>query len=409
MTDKIYRRKIVDEIEDFLDSKEAIVIYGARQAGKTTLLKYLIEHNLKHAKENVFYFDLELANLLELCNEGAEAVYKYLLEKGANEKKQICLIIDEIQYLNNPSNFIKIIHDHFPKIKLIVSGSSSFEIKKKFKDSLVGRVLCFELQPLSFEEFLEFKNKKYNLSENNSKTTNNELIALAKEYMKYGGYPRIVLEESEQKKQTLLSQIINTYIKKDIRDIGNIRNISGFNKLLEILAAQSGQLLNVSKLSNTLDMNRETVQEYLDLLENTFIIKRITPFHKNIRSELSKNPKIFLSDTGMMHLLWLKEFPKIILGNVFETFVFLELMKAGAKINFWRTTNKQEIDFIVKNKQIHAIESKLNFQNANTKTLNYFAEKYNAKKTIIGLEGKKKGKYIWELTSQLQKNSRQEQ
>lgn len=402
--ERIYKRKIIKEIEKYLDSKETIVIYGSRQVGKTTLLKYLIKHNLK--EKNTFYFDLEFMDLLALCNQGVEIVYKYLIEKGADEKKKIHLIIDEIQYLDNPTNFIKIMHDHYPKIKLLVSGSSTFEIKKKFKDSLVGRIICFEMYPLSFEEFLIFKNKKYKLTENNTETINKELIFLAKEYMKYGGYPKIVIEKEEEKKQGMLFQIINTYIKKDIRDIGNIKNLSGFNKLVQILASQSGQLLNVSELSNTLGMNRETIDEYLDLLENTFIIKRITPFHKNLRSELTKNPKVFFLDTGMMHLLWLKEFPKIILGNIFETFVFLELMKTKQTINFWRTTNKQEIDFIVKNKQIYAIEAKLNFQKAKRKTLDFFAKKYKSKVIIVGLEGKKKGKYVWELLKELENHLR---
>ena len=403
MIEQIYKRKILQDIEKYLNSKETIVVYGARQVGKTTLLKYLIENNLKEMKNNVFYFDLELMNLLELCNQGPEIVYRYLIEKGADEKKQIYLIIDEIQYLENPTNFIKIMQDHYQKIKLLVSGSSTFEIKKKFKDSLVGRIVCFEMHPLSFEEFLIFKNKNYNLTSNNSETINNELVFLAKEYMRYGGYPKIVLESSEEKKQTLLFQIINTYINKDIRDIGNIRNISGFNKLVQILASQSGQLLNVSELSNTLEMNRETIEEYLNLLENTFIIKRIKPFHKNLRSELSKNPKVFFLDTGMMHLLWLKEFPKIVLGNVFETFVFLELMKNGEHINFWRTTNKQEIDFIVKNKILYAIEAKLNFQKADRKTFNYFTEQYPNENIVVGLEGKKNGKYVLELIKELNK------
>ena len=391
MNEQIYERKIIKDIRKYLDSREAVVVYGARQIGKTTMLKYLIEHDLRRMKENVFYFDLELFDLLELCNQGAEAVYKYLIEKGADEKKQIYLIIDEIQYLDNPTNFIKIMHDHYSQIKLLVSGSSTFEIKKKFKDSLVGRIICFEMYPLDFEEFLMFKNENYKLSKNNSEIINKELVMLSREFIKYGGYPKVILEKSEEKKQVILSQIINTYIKKDIKDIGNIRNLSGFNKLVQILASQSGQLLNVLELSNTIGMNRETVEEYLDLLENTFIIKRVTPFHKNLRSELFKNPKVFFLDTGMMHLLWLKEFPKIILGNVFETFIFLELMKNKQEINFWRTTNKQEIDFIVK------------IQKASMKTLNFFAEKYNSKNIIVGLEGERKGKYIWELMKELGK------
>ena len=211
------------------------------------------------------------------------------------------------------------------------------------------------------------------------------------------------MENSEEKKQAFLGQIINTYVRKDIRDIGDIRNISVFNKLLELLASQSGQILNILEISNTLKINRETLMAYMDLLENTFIIKRISPFHKNLRSELSKNPKIFFLDTGMMHLLWLKEFPKVVLGNSFETFVFLELIKTNKKINFWRTTNKQEIDFIIQDKKLYAIEVKLNFQNVDNKSLKFFSVNYKSKIETIGLKGEKKGKYIWEFVKSFKK------
>src|SRR3989338_7800213 len=398
MTKKIYRRKVVDEIVKYLKSKEVIVIYRSRQVGKTSLLKYLIEN---HLKKNVYYFDLELPNLLELCNQGAESVLKYLIQKGAEENQKIFLLIDEIQYMDDPTKFLKIMHDHYPNIKLLVSGSSTFEIKKKFKESLVGRTVNFEVYPLSFEEFLMFKGKNYKINKENTDAINAELIRFAEEYIKFGGYPKIVLENSEEKKQIYLSQIISTYIRKDIRDIGHIRNISSFNKLLEILASQSGQLINVLELSNTLKINRETILEYLDLLENTFIIKRITPFHKNLRSELSKNPKVFFLDTGMMHLLWLKEFPKVVFGNVFESFVFLELMKLNQKINFWRTTNKQEVDFIIKNKELYAVEVKYNFQNLDNSSLRFFSKEYACKTVTIGLKGEKKGKYIWEFLKEI--------
>ncbi|HLC72587.1 MAG TPA: ATP-binding protein [Candidatus Nanoarchaeia archaeon] len=398
MTDRIYKRNIVDEIVKYLGSREIIIIYGARQVGKTSLLNYLIEN---YIKKNVFYFDLELPHLLGLCNQGAESVFNYLIQREADEKNKMFLVIDEIQYMDDPTKFLKIIHDHYPKIKLLVSGSSTFEIKKKFKESLAGRTINFEIYPLSFEEFLIFKKKEYKLSKENTKAINEELVKLAEEYIIFGGYPKIVLENSEEKKTAYLGQIISTYVRKDIRNIGNIRNISSFNKLIELLASQSGQLLNVLEISNTLDINRETVLEYLDLLENTFIIKRITPFHKNLRSEISKNPKIFFLDTGMMHLLWLKEFPKVIFGSSFETFVFLELMKSGKKINFWRTTNKQEIDFIVKNKEIHAIEVKSNFQNTDNRSLKFFSEIYKCKTVTIGLKGEKRGKYIWELLKEI--------
>lgn len=396
----LFERKIVKELLKYLQSKEVIVIYGARQVGKTSLLKYMIK---KYLPQNTFYFDLEIPQLLELCNQGPEKISAYLQQKGADEQQQIFLVIDEVQYLDDPSKLLKLFHDHYQGIKLLVSGSSTFEIKKKFKESLVGRTVTFELFPLSFEEFLVFKNRKYVLKTKNSAEINKELVPLAEEYIRFGGYPQIVLENSEEKKKVYLAQIINTYVRKDIRDIGNIKNISTFNRLLEFLASQSGQLLNVLELSKTLQMHRETVIEYLSLLENTFVIKMITPFHKNLRSELSKNPKIFFLDTGMMHLLWLKEFPKVILGNSFETFVFLELMKTQKPIHFWRTTNKQEVDFVVQNKEMYAIEAKYNFRSTETRNLHFLSEQYHCKALTVALKGKKRKdcRYVWELVKEL--------
>ncbi|MBI2136983.1 ATP-binding protein, partial [Candidatus Woesearchaeota archaeon] len=400
MLNKIYERKLAAHVTKYLHSPEAIVIMGARQVGKTSLLKYLID---VHLRENVFYFDLELRELLDVCNQGAEEVYQYLLQKGADGQKKIYLLIDEVQYLDEPTRLIKIFHDHYPQVKLLLSGSSTFEMKRKFKESLAGRMVAFVLYPLSFEEFLLFKEKKYVLRAENSKAINDELVSLAEEYIKFGGFPQIVLEPSEEKKKIYLSQIINAYVRKDIRDIGNIRNISSFNKLLEVIASQSGQLLNISELSNTLRINQETLRTYVDLLENTFILKRITPFHKNTRSELTKNPKVFMLDTGLMHLLWLKEFPQVILGNAFETFVFLELLKSGNDIHFWRTVNKQEVDFIVSGKKLYALEAKYKFKEHDTTSLKFFAAKYPCISVVVGLQGEKsgKGKYIWELIKEL--------
>ncbi|MCP4295513.1 MAG: ATP-binding protein, partial [Proteobacteria bacterium] len=203
-------------------------------------------------------------------NEGPESVNAYLRQRGKlKNQERFFLLIDEIQYLSNPSSFLKLIHDHHSHLKLIVSGSSSFEIKKKFKDSLVGRTVNFELYPLDFEEFLVFKEKPFNLREKvTSGVLVEELKKLYREYVLYGGYPKIVLTESIEMKEKYLQQIVDTYIKKDIRDLANIRNIIRFNKLLRVLAAQSGQMLNVAELANTVQLAKQTIEEYLFILEN---------------------------------------------------------------------------------------------------------------------------------------------
>jgi len=401
MIQVLFKRKVVEDVLTYLNSKQAIILYGARQVGKTSIMKYLLKNYLK---ENAFYLDLELDNLLELCNKGPEQVYEYLLQRGAVKDKKIFLLIDEIQYLKDPTKFIKVIHDHHPEIKLIVSGSSTFEIRKKLKQSLAGRTITFEVYPLDFEEFLEFKEKKYALKAENSEAINHELISLAEEIITFGGYPGVVIEPVSEVKQKLLSQIINTYIRKDIRDIGNIRNIDSFNKLLELLAAQSGRLLNVNEVSNTLGIHSFTVREYLSLLENTFIIRLASPYHKNKRSELTKMPKVFLLDTGLMHLLHLKEFPKVISGEVFETFIFAELLKNKHPAKYWRTTLGQEVDFVIENGRLTAVEAKVNFQKVRKNALEKLAKEYPANTYSTSLQGKKQGigRYPWELIKELE-------
>ena len=385
--EKLRRRKLLNKILKFIEDKEIIVIHGARQVGKTSLLHYLIENHLKPniQPENIFYFDLEDLRLLELCNKSCEEVMAYLEAKGADFNKRIFLIIDEIQYLNNPSSFLKIFFDRYhEKVKLIVSGSSSFLIKKKFKDSLTGRTVDFELFPLDFEEFLEFKDLKYNLEMEPPEPIREELIKLYTEFVIYGGYPAIVLEKDVEKKEIKLKQIINTYVKKDIRDLAQIREIDKFNNLLQILASQVGNLLNIFELSNTVGLAKKTIEEYIFLLENTYIIRRVKPFHKNIRSELTKMPKIFFEDTGLANILANKTFLPKLEGGFLENSVYSQLRKnLGCDyIYFWRTNIKQEIDFIVEivgkdtSDKFVAIEVKNIFLNKYTRSLRYFLKYY---------------------------------
>lgn len=413
MKEIIYKRKAINQINKFLNSKEIIVLHGARQVGKTSIILYLIQElKKKYQEKNIFYFDLEISRFLELINSGYEELYNYLIASGYKKNEKAFVFIDEIQYLNNPSQLLKLCHDHLgSKIKFIVSGSSTFEIKKKFKDSLVGRIIDFEIWPLDFEEFLLFKNKNYNLCLKKSpKIINDELKKLYKEYSIYGGYPQIVLESNVAKKEIYLSQIINTYIKKDIRDLANIRDINKFNKLIELLSSQSGNLLNVFELSNTVDIARQTIEEYLFLLENTYIIKLVQPFYKNKRSELFKTSKIYFIDQGLANLLNFKMFPKSLTGSIFETAIFSDLLKHYGKslIYFWRTTDKQEVDFIVNQKtKIIPIEVKLNINSFKTANLKYFIDLYKNKTGYVTfLDGKRnnvnqnKIQYIypWEIT-----------
>lgn len=409
LKDKIYKRLIIDEIVRYFPTRDIIVLHGARQVGKTYILYYL-QNLLKEKRQTTHYLDLEDSRFVHILDRGVEEFIRYLSEEGfsipeyAKAGKRVFVFIDEIQYLANPSSFLKLVADHYPEIKLIVSGSSSFEIKKKFKDSLTGRTVDFQIYNLSFQEFLLFKGCQFIPAKIYTEKKMDELKSFYEEYVLFGGYPKIALTGDVKIKEKYLQQIIDTYIKKDIRDLADIKDISKFNRLVEVLASQSGQLLNVWELANTCNIAKPTVENYLFLLEQTYIIKLVRPFSRNLRSELSKTPKIFFYDTGLMQMLWLKELPKEILGQVFETSIFAEVAKKYGvqSIAYWRTTDKKEIDFILKKgKGCLPLEVKLNFAQFKSSPLNCFREKYHIRDyKVIGLHGRIKDKqhiYPWQL------------
>jgi len=405
MKNSLFPRIVLSQIEKFIKTKDIVVLHGARQVGKTSLLQYLIQQ-IKNQGQKTYYIDLEHLHFLELLENGVEACINHLKQQGFKLKtNKVYLFIDEIQYLKNPSNFLKLMHDHHSYIKLIISGSSSFEIKNKFQDSLVGRTVNFEIFPLSFEEFLIFKKQNIDLKKTIDTITQTKLKTLFQEYALFGGYPKIVLHNSIEVKEKYLQQIIDTYVRKDIKDLANIKDILKFNKLLQVLAAQSGCLLNIKELANTVGIHKNTIENYLFLLENTYIIKRIYPYANNIRSELFKTPKIFFYDTGLMHMLKFKNLPHVLEGQTFETSIFAELVKYfGLKnINYWRTQDKKEIDFILytKNNKIIPIEAKLNANNLKKTALNYFIKKYKLNNWYcVSPENQGKSKYYlypWEL------------
>jgi len=401
----IYKRKISEEILKFINSDEVIVLHGARQVGKTHILLWL-QKRLAERKNDVYYIDLEDSRYKKILDRGVNEFIDHLKEEGHAPRsgKKTFVIVDEIQYLTNPSSFLKLVADHHKNIKLIVSGSSSFEIKSKFKDSLVGRTINFEIFNLSFEEYLVFKRYYFNPRLKATEKKKEELKLLYKEFVLFGGYPGIALTEETEIKEKRLQQIIDTYIRKDIKELADVENLDKFNSLLEILAAQSGQLLNVKELASTCGLSAPTVEKYLFILEQTYIIKLIRPYSRNIRSELSKTPKVFFFDSGIMQILWLKSLQKEIIGNVFETSIFSELVKKYGRenIRFWRTKDKKEIDFIIeKGNRVIPAEVKINFHKVNLSAVKFFVKKYKIEKyAVVGLEGyedKKGYVYPWEL------------
>ena len=260
--EKIFRRTVMDEINKYVDGDDVIVLHGARQVGKTCILRYL-QDQLKEKGRITYFIDLEDSRYVRILDAGVDAFIKHLKEEGITSSGgagKRFVLVDEIQYLAEPSSFLKLVADHHKQIKLIVSGSSSFAIKTKFKDALVGRTINFEIFTLSFKEFLFFQEYHFEEGEVYTGKKRDELRDKFREYVLYGGYPKIVLTPEVDKKEKYLQQIIDTYVKKDIRDLASVKDIDKFNKLLEALASQSGQLLNMSELSNTTRIAIQTIE-----------------------------------------------------------------------------------------------------------------------------------------------------
>lgn len=379
--DNYKNREKFAEIIKYLDIPEAVVLHGARQVGKTTLMKMAMDYLKKKGVEDVFYFDLEIEEFLNLGNAGAEAIIKYIKGRQGLKKQdsKTFVFIDEIQYLDNPTNLIKIFYDHYKDgIKLIVSGSSSFAIRSKFKDSLVGRTIDLEIFGLSFGEFLDFKELKYDLS-SDSELVNLELKNIYLDYIRYGFYPQVVLTDNLELKETYLKNIIEKYIYKDIKDLAEVKELEKFNSLVKFLACQAGELVNVNELSSTLKIARQTIEQYLFIMESTYIIKLVHPFYKNIRSELTKMPKIYFEDLGILNYLRNKKLKDEIDGQIFENSIYAYLRRqfSVSDVFFWRTTDKQEVDFIVNGgNDFLPIEVKLSYQDKLMKNLLYLSEQY---------------------------------
>lgn len=392
-------RKIVESIISYLDFPEALILLGARQVGKTSIMKLLYNY-LEKQNKKVFFYDLEQRAILEQFNRETKDIYQFILDEGIDTKQKNYIFIDEIQYMEDPSNFIKIIVDHHREIKIIASGSSTLKIKQKFKDALVGRKIEFLIQPLDFEEYLDFSGNESSLSliqkKEISEFHHKTLIDLFYEYLTFGGYPRIAQINRKPEKEKLLNEIVQSYVYKDIAYLFAIEKIREFNLLVQLLANQSGQLVNLNQLQNALKLNRQTLERYLFILENTFIIKRIFPYFRNRTTEISKMQKVYFLDTGIRNLS-LKNFERLNnrmdKGVTIENGIFTEILKNNLildEVKYWRTKAGNEVDFIIEGKKIIAAEVKSTDSSVQNmpKGIKFFAQKYSPEKCLYVYAGK---------------------
>jgi len=332
-------------------------LLGSRQVGKTSLMKLAVEH-FSGQGYTCFYLDMDDSRNIPIFETIDNLEAFMVAQKTDSRHDKILLGVDEFYASQNTIKIFKVLSDHYPNIRVIASGSSAVEVKANIEESLAGRLRIIEVFPLNFEEVLLFRGNPYleNLKRENFLPGDFVLGNVEKdlhEMMIFGGYPRINLLSSGSDRVEEIYDIYSTYIQKDIKALLKDEDIITFNNLIKMLAAQSGQLLNIAAISNALKIGRRTLEKYLFILEKTFIIYLLPPFHTNVKKTIVKTPKIYFVDTGMMNMA-LENFTPIESrqnqGSIFETFILGEILKYRKKHHrpyFYRTTAGTEIDFIV--------------------------------------------------------------
>lgn len=322
-------RFVFKQLQKEIRQPEINILLGPRQVGKTTLLRMLEDAAKKEGLRTAF-FDLEQPETLAGFNQPDAEIIEKLHQAGD------LILIDEFQYLENASKIFKAIFDRKTKTKLICSGSSSLEIHKHLKESLAGRRFLFRVFPLQYSEIKQ-------------SFTNYDLET----YIQYGGMPALTHTKDEQRKQTILSELLAAYIQKDVKSLIREENIRAFNHLLYLLAENQGSLISVHSLSKEINMSVKALNRYLDIMEQTYVSSRIYSYSTNLGNELKKSCKAYLYDLGIRNSL-VKDFSALDQredkGVLFESLVYLklqEMLKPNMDIKFWRTKDGAEVDFIL--------------------------------------------------------------
>ncbi len=350
------KRKIFKEIEKYIFKKEILILLWARQVGKTSIMRYFFN---KIEEQKIW---LNLDNFSN-CDKfwTLDSIISFLKLENLDFSKKIFLFVDEFQYCKNSELILKNIYDEYENIKIIASWSSSMEIKNKIRESLAWRKKIFYVYSLDFEEFVSWKFilewKENNLIDfKKFKTIDWKLEKIAskyydylEEYLVFWSYPKTLLENN---KEEILDNIFDLYLKKDILDLLNIKNVFWFKKIVTYLAINNGKQINFSMLSNFSDVDINTTKSYIDILEETFIIKQVRPYFSNKNKEIVKSPKIYFLDNWVRNY-FIKNFITDVdlrqdIWELFEWVILQEFIKNNIHdIKYWRTKSWVEVDFII--------------------------------------------------------------
>ena len=353
----IIQREIENQISEKLFKNGMVVILGPRQSGKTTLSKKIIET----FGGDGMYYNCEFAEVRKHLVLGKPEILKEFI--GDNK----IIVLDEAQTVPNIGKILKVFYDTYPEIQIIATGSSSFDLANKIKEPMTGRAYEFILPPLTINEIKTIKHVDENI---------------LRELMLYGNYPAVVLAHTESEKQEQLKRIATNYLFKDVYIFEALRNPKTFEDLLIHLAQSLGSTVSAGKLGKELGVAPATIEKYIRLLEQSFVIKRIYSYSKNYANELKKSYKIYFYDNGIRNAL-LGSFSNFEQdkGVLFENLFFIEKFKKTLqqvfpeRISFWRTKEGYEIDFILEKQNIlYAYECKYGNEEHSFKTfLKYYS------------------------------------
>ena len=332
-------------IEKLTSSKKGIIVYGARQVGKTTLVNEII----KRLHLNTLIINGDQSRFIDIITSRDLAKIQSLVSGYE------MLFVDEAQRIPEIGINLKIILDNIPNFKVLVTGSSSLDLASKISEPLTGRVWSYHLYPVSFLELSAFQNRA-------------ELDSNLEERLIYGSYPEIFSYESFSQKREYLQNISDAYLYRDLIEFGDIKNSSKIRDLLKLLAFQIGSEVSLTELGTSLGMSKDTVSRYIDLLEKSFIVFRLEGFSRNLRKEVTRMDKIFFYDLGIRNILIDNVKPlkdRNDSGFLWENFLLLERMKFNAGKQdlvsgyFWRTHTGAELDYVEeKNGTLYGFEFK---------------------------------------------------
>ena len=374
------KRFLFNTIKKYIDHKNALVITGMRQVGKTTLMRKVFDEVTAH--KIWFDFDNPLDMLLFEEIDYNKIFQKLEKATGANGNR-IFIFIDEIQNLPEITKIIKYHIDHF-NVKYIVTGSSNYYLKNLFPESLSGRKFLFILPPLSFQEYLVFTDKAV-LEESNPDFNQIRMIQNRIEfekrsmeydnYLEFGGFPEVVLTKDVETKKAVLKNIFASFFEKDIKILTDIKDVRKLRDLILLLVPRVGKLLDITKLAGELGINRVKIYNYLEFLEGVFFIELIPKFSKSIDRSIAGGKKLYFSDTGILNIIG-----KVNDGQLFENAIANQLKSYG-NLSFYNQRNTAEIDFIL-DKEI-AFEVKINATDNDLKRTKFLAEKIGLKESYI--------------------------